>query len=96
VQLYRPILEAVGSAQTQPQDCPTAREILRALIRRGELGPRAERNSVSPRLTELREAGCVEALDRLKRVGDDAPAGTWRITERGRLLIDHLKREEQR
>jgi hypothetical protein len=103
--LYLPILEVLSAHGPRPEDCLTAREFLRDLKLKRILAPSAERNQVSPRLNELLNAGCVEnpaqvdpagnAQVYLKRVLDDAPAMTWRITERGRALLDHLKRERK-
>jgi hypothetical protein len=70
----------------------TARQVLRVLIEQGHLPPTAERNQTAPRISELADAGCVEALGELRKVGNDAPASVWRMAERGRLLIDHLER----
>lgn len=98
--LYLPILQMVTLHGPRPEDCLTAREILRALIARGDLPPGSERNAVSPRNCELLQAGCLEnpidqetAKPYLKRVAGDAPASTWRITIRGRALLEHLIRE---
>jgi len=85
---HRLILQAL--ADYGPQ---TAREVLRVLIAQGHLPPTAERNQVAPRLSELADMGAVEAGE-VRRVGTDAPAAMWRITARGRLLLDHLQREE--
>ena len=100
VKLYRPILTILSERNPNPEECLTARELLRALIARGDLPPGAERNNVSPRLTELLGAGCVEnPLDSdrpyLKRVSNDPPASVWRITARGHLFLAHLMRESQ-
>jgi hypothetical protein len=73
----------------------TAREVLRRLIAQGHLPPTAERNQTAPRISELADMGAVEAGE-VCRVGTDAPAATWAITERGRLLLNHLLREEER
>jgi hypothetical protein len=92
VQIYKPILEVVAPCGPEPRLCLTAREILRALKARGVLPGNAERNAVSPRLTELLEAGCVEnPAEYLKSVPGDSSAGVWRITERGLLLLEHLR-----
>jgi hypothetical protein len=89
--LYAPILETMAAHGPRPEDCLTAREILRLLKSRGVLSASAERNQISPRLTELKEAGCVEALDFLRRVAGDAPASVWRITPRGLLYLSDLQ-----
>lgn len=65
----------------------TARQVLRILIKQGDLPPSAERNQVSPRLTELSKAGCVETLEELRQIGIDDPASAWCITKRGRLYL---------
>lgn len=74
----------------------TAREVLRRLIEQGHLPPQAERNATSPRLSECAEAGLVETLEELRTVGNDAPASVWKITERGILLLEHLREEAQK
>lgn len=102
--LYRPILEVVAQHGPDPASCLTAREILRELQGRQVLPITAERNDVSPRLCECLLAGCLENpsdssnSDRpyLKRKGSDATAMTWRITPRGRLLLEHLLSQERR
>lgn len=66
----------------------TARQILRALIEQRHLPTTAERNQVSPRISELAEADYIEALDDLRTVGDDPPASVWKITQRGRLVLE--------
>jgi DNA-binding transcriptional ArsR family regulator len=66
----------------------TARQVLRALISQGHLPTTAERNQVSPRLSELAEADYIEALDELRTVDDDPPASVWKITQRGRLVLE--------
>ncbi|MEN3335670.1 MAG: hypothetical protein V7641_5035 [Blastocatellia bacterium] len=71
----------------------TTRQVLRCLVAQGHLPPTAERNQVSPRLSEMAEAGCVEALDELRVVGDDTPATAWKITPRGQLLIEDSEPE---
>jgi hypothetical protein len=103
--LYLPILELLSARGPRPEECLTAREILRELKLIRILPPLAERNQVSPRLNELLNAGCVEnpalvdpagnAQVYLKRVLDDAPAMTWRVTGRGHALLDHLKQERK-
>lgn len=98
-EIYSSALEVIAAHGPAPGDRLTAREILRALITNGALPPNAERNQISPRLTELLEAGCLEnpaAADGriyLKRVPGDAPASVWRLTARGRVLLDHLKQQ---
>lgn len=100
VKLYRPILEAIVAHGPAAADCLTGREILRALILQDVLPAGAEVLSIRPRLTELLQAGCLEnPLDPgdavrffLKTVTGEAPASVWRITGRGRLLIEHLER----
>lgn len=102
--LYGPILIIVSQHGPEPERCLTAREILRHLKAQGTLPADAERNDVSPRIFECFEAGCVEnpadptdsGKPFLKRTGSDATAMTWRITERGRLLIEHLRSREPR
>lgn len=69
----------------------TARQILRLLIEQRYLPPAAERNQVSPRISEATEAGCIEALEELRTVGSEPPASVWKITERGLLLLDELQ-----
>lgn len=96
VKIYLPILETIAEHGPGASSCLTAREILRKLKAAGVLSHDAERNHISPRLTELLEAGCVENPDSfLKDVPGDASASVWRITERGRLLIEHLRRRER-
>lgn len=91
VRLYLPILDNLALHGLDPGQCLTARELLRRLKAQGHLAQSAERNDVSPRLSELLDAGCVENPPFfLKRVGSDATATVWRITERGRLLSNHL------
>ena len=85
--LYKPILQLLAECGTRPEQCPTARQILRSLKESGALPHSAERNNVSPRLTELLEAGCVEQPDYLKQVYGEAAAGVWRITDKGRDLL---------
>jgi hypothetical protein len=87
---HRLILQAL--ADYGPQ---TAREVLRRLIAQGDLPPSAERNQISPRLTELADVGAVESLDDLRQVGSDPPASVWAITSRGRLMLDHLRRGQE-
>lgn len=79
---HRLILQALAKHGAQ-----TAREVLRRLIDEGSLPPTAERNAISPRLSELAEVGCVETLEELRIVGNDAPASVWQITEKGRLFL---------
>lgn len=86
--LYKPILKLLAECpSSMPADCLTAREILRALQRQGLLPAGAERNNVSPRLTELLEAGCVEQPAYSKKLPGQAAAGVWRITEKGRAML---------
>lgn len=85
--LYKPILRFLVYCGSEPEQCPTARQILRALKDTGQLPANAERNNVSPRLTELLEAGCVEQPNYQKKVQGQAPAGVWRITAKGRDLL---------
>lgn len=85
--LYKPILTVLAEWTTVPEHCPTARQILRVL-KDGEVLPvSAERNQVSPRLTELLEAGCIEQPDYLKKLPGEAAAGVWRITDKGREML---------
>lgn len=90
VKIYRPILALLAKQPPAPAMCLTAREILRALKASGALGPEAERNQVSPRLTELLEAGCVEQPDYLKRLPGEAAAGVWRLTTKGGELLQEV------
>ena len=92
--LYLPILEILAHRGSVLSQCLTAREILRALKERGDLSPGAERNSVSPRLTELLDASCIENPEFIKHVPGDAPASVWLITPRGRLLLEHLRSQQ--
>lgn len=97
--LYRPILIYLSnmSPVDHPSGCPTARDLLRALIKIGHLPEHAERNNVSPRLNELLQAGCIEnPLNEdgsvyLKSVPGDATASTWRITAKGRELLEYWR-----
>lgn len=92
VKIYLPILETIAEHGPGASSCLTAREILRKLKAARVLSHDAERNHVSPRLTELLEAGCVENPDSfLKDVPGDATASVWRITDRGSLLLAHLR-----
>lgn len=95
VKLYSPILELIARNGPEPTLCLTARQILRTLKSKGVLPLSAERNQISPRLTELLLAGCLENPDYLKSVPGDSTASCWRITERGRLLIEHLQSRKQ-
>ena len=99
--LYLPILLYLSECGPRPSDCPTARGILRGLIGRGVLPPNSERNTISPRLCELLQAGCVEnPLDPdtgevyRKKTAGDASASAWRVLPRGLLLIDELRRQQ--
>ncbi len=81
----------------EPERNLTAREMLRLLKSRGQVKPDAERNYLSPRLTELLDFNCVEnpmiegAIEHyLKRVESDAIASVWRITSRGHELLNCL------
>lgn len=79
---HRLILECLAKHGAQ-----TAREVLRRLVEQGDLPSSAERNATSPRLSELAEVGCVETLEELRIVGNDAPASVWQITEKGKLFL---------
>lgn len=85
--LYRRILEILSGWPTETELCPTARQILSDLKYDGILPANAERNNVSPRLTELLKAGCIEQPDYLKKIPGEAAAGVWRITDKGRDLL---------
>jgi hypothetical protein len=100
------ILEAISQHGPEPEQCFTAREILRALKAQGHLPPGAERNSVSPRLSALLEDRCVEnpldaertnregqPLPYLKRVEGDAVAMTWKLTPRGAQVLELMNKE---
>jgi hypothetical protein len=87
--LYKPILRLLQGRGPNPEDCLTAREILRALITLGVLPAHAERNNVSPRLTELLEAGCVESVPDFLKAGRGEPsASVWRLTSKGIDLLN--------
>lgn len=58
---YRAILEELQESGGEA----TARELAVALWQKGQI-PTPERNFVHPRLTELMEAGIVEAIDKKK------------------------------
>jgi hypothetical protein len=85
--LYRPILKLLSHRGSDPLQCPTAREILAELKAQGILPQNAERNAVSPRCSELLDAGCIEQPDYIKTVPGQAAAGVWRITDKGRELL---------
>ena len=94
--LHLTIAEVLSRCGSELKDGLTARQVLRVLKELRVLPPEAGRNATSPRLSEMLDAGLVENLadpinpDRpyLKRVGSDAAAMTWRLTPRGRLLLD--------
>lgn len=78
------------------QQCLTAREMLRLLKVRGLVKPAAERNYLSPRLTELFDLGCIdnpqneEGQAFIKHVEGDKPASVWKISDKGRELLSCL------
>jgi hypothetical protein len=88
-----------------PDLCLTARQMLNILKEGGDVKPTAERNYLSPRLTELYDLGCVEnPIDVegeafIKHVEGDSAAHNWRITDKGRELhacLTQLHKERRR